>query len=302
MKVNSESHKELDDFLFRDLTGEQWGTLPLGGLFHYTTIGGMRGILQSRTIRAGSLEKMNDTSEVRFAASIFRAVIDRRYATESDPEVITFLLAVRGHLRQPLDLSSVFALSLSVDRDEAGMWSLYADRGQGFSFCILTKDLIPWAGFSQRGWLWKCRYGEEETSRYCQKVLDEGISIYRKHSRHASSFDLEAYAAMFVDKASYLAPVFKPKIWHDEQEWRWIFVRPDKKGHPYIELPLYGDSGRICVIAAICAGPNSDYLRSMVPLLQLLAQTDQTIPFYDTRHRVDIPGFMPPVLLPPNLP
>ena len=228
--MNNESpQKGLEDFLFRDLTGELWGTVPLGGLFHYTTTGAIRGILQSRTIRAGSLEKMNDTSEARFAASIFRAMIDRRYATESDPEVITFLQAIRSHLRQPLDLSFAFALSLSVDGDEAGMWGLYADRGQGFSFCIPTKDLIPWAGFSQKGWLWKCRYGEEETSRYCEKVLTEGISIYRKHSRRASAFDVDAYAAMFVDKVSYLAPVFKPKIWHDEQEWRWIFVRPDKK-------------------------------------------------------------------------
>jgi hypothetical protein len=299
MKVSNESpQKDLDDFLFGDLMGEQWATVPLGGLFHYTTIGAMKGILQSRTIRAGSLEKMNDTSEVRFTASIFRALIDRRYATETDPEVITLLQAVRSQLRQPLDLSFVFALSLSVDGDEAGMWNLYADRGQGFSFVILTKDLIPWAGFNQKGWLWKCRYGEEETSLYCEKVLDEGIALYRRYLRRVSTFDVDAYAAMFLDKASYLAPVFKPKIWHDEQEWRWIFVRPDKKGQPYIELPRYdGDGdGKKCVISAICAGPTSNYLRSIVPLQQLLAQTAQTIPIHESRHRVDIPGFMPPVL------
>jgi len=109
------------------------------------------------------------------------------------------------------------------------------------------------------------------------------------------------YAAMFIDKASYLALVFKSKIWHDEQEWRWIFVRPDKKGHPYIELPLFDDSGNQC-IAAICTGPNCDYLRSTVPLQWLLAQTGQTIPIPETQHRVSIPGFMPPVLQRPNLP
>jgi hypothetical protein len=107
---------------------------------------------------------------------------------------------------------------------------------------------------------------------------------------------------MFVEKASHLAPVFKPRIWQDEQEWRWIFVRPDKRGHPYIELPLYDDNENKCIIAAICVGPISDYLRSIVPLQQLLAQTAQMIPIHETQHRVNIPGFMAPVLQSPDCP
>jgi Protein of unknown function (DUF2971) len=289
--------KELEDFLSNDLRAELWGEVPLVGFYHYTTTTKLTSILESKTIRAGCIEKMNDTSEIRFAASIFRALVDRRYATEPDPETVDFLQAVRCHLQQPLDVSHIFALSLSVGGDEAGMWSLYADRGQGFSFCISTKDIIPWAGFNEKGWFWKCKYGEEETTRYCQKILDKGIAIHREHSRHASAYDVDTYAAMFVDRASYLAPVFKPKIWHDEQEWRWIFVRPDKRGKPYIELPLYDSSGENCVISAICAGPNTDYLRSTVPLLQLFARMSRTIPVHVSQHRVDIPGFMPAVLL-----
>ena len=151
------------------------------------------------------------------------------------------------------------------------------------------KTFMPVAGVSQKGWLWKCRYGEENEP-YCEKVLYADISITGSIAV-SSAFDVDAYAAMFVDNASYLAPVFKPKIWHDEQEWRWIFVRPIKKG-PHIEFH-FTTAGKEIVIAAIC-GPNCA-IYVQVPLQQLLAKRPNG-PIMSTRHRVNIPGFMLPVL------
>src|SRR5215204_6249223 len=79
-------------------------------LYHYTTIEAMQSIIRTGIMRAFNVEFMNDHAELRYAASVMRAHIDRAYAIGTDP----FFCDVLNRIRRttiPLDIRQLFLLS-----------------------------------------------------------------------------------------------------------------------------------------------------------------------------------------------
>ena len=96
-------------------------------LWHYTSGSGAKGIFESRTLWAGHLRYMSDTSEVGHAMSVSREVVERlkrelsehqgalqrwtEYVTDSPPKSWA---------------PNVFAVSFSEERDLLSQWRGYA--------------------------------------------------------------------------------------------------------------------------------------------------------------------------------
>ena len=109
-------------------------------IYHYTTAENMADIIRSGRMWAHNIGTMSDFIEVRFAASVLGAHLDRSYALEPHPRVGELFRTMRKQLAE-IGLWTVFALSFSSNGDELGMWRLYADRGTGFSFGITAFKL-----------------------------------------------------------------------------------------------------------------------------------------------------------------
>ncbi len=244
-------------------------------VYHYTSRQAMRAIISSGMLRAYNLGEMNDFSEGRYAASFMRAHIDRGYAIESNQDTMALLGAMRQQLTR-VDLSNVFALSLTSDGDEAGMWRLYADRGCGFSFAIPTRNALSWAGDGHKGMFASCIYDSRTLTRFCADALTKIREIYLSDAAKGLGVDPAEYAAMFLDNISWFAPIFKPDVWSDEREWRFIFSRQKSEhkssdGRYYIDLPLASPTPQNPQpITAICAGPDCDYEDDIVALQRVL--------------------------------
>jgi hypothetical protein len=115
-------------------------------LWHYTSGSGAKGIFESRTLWAGHLAYMSDTSEVGHAMSVSREVVERLKRELSEH---------KGALQRWTDYvtdnppkswaPSVFAVSFSEERDLLSQWRGYA-TGAGGPFCIgLALSASPYA-------------------------------------------------------------------------------------------------------------------------------------------------------------
>jgi Protein of unknown function (DUF2971) len=277
--------------------------VPLS-VYHYTSSQSMRAVISSGVLRAHNLGQMNDFAEGRYAASFMRAHIDRSYAVEPDPTAMNLLSALRRQLTM-VDLSNVFALSFTSDGDEPGMWRLYADGGRGFSFAIPTSEAVSWGGDSHKGMFVKCVYDSKTLAEFCVQALAKIRDIYLSDAVAGLTPDAADYAGMFLRNIAWFAPAFKPDVWSDEKEWRFIFTRPRSAqkafdGRYYIELPLELPTPKNPhPITAICAGPDCDYEDDILPLQRVLHDKGfggkgGMFPIFTSVRHVTRPGRRPP--------
>jgi hypothetical protein len=211
----------------------------------------MLGILQSGKLRVSGIEQLNGKTELRYAVSIFRAHLDRFYATEQTAEGCDLFRHIKQQV-DTVDTTGMYVASFSADGDEFGMWRLYGDRGRGFSFAFPFYKVEHWGGFPC-----KCHYDTTKADEFCRGVLTMVRDTLLADLRAGTKPDLESIAATFLWQISYFGLLFKPHAWADEKEWRLIFIQPKTviktrtSGSTYIEIP-YDDR---LPIGAICAGP-----------------------------------------------
>lgn len=107
--------------------------LPAGvSVFHYTSAGGLMGILQSDTAWATEASGLNDVAEVVEGRRKVADFINQLPAGELRDE----LTSAQNYVSDANGPgpSDVFVLSASLQEDDANQWRLYADHGRGF--CI----------------------------------------------------------------------------------------------------------------------------------------------------------------------
>ena len=104
-------------------------------IYHYTACEALVSIIGSNVLRASSLDLMNDAPEIRLAASVFRACLDRRAAVSSG-KALGLLSAMQTRMRAVLVIKNVYSVSFSRSLYDIGMWKLYADKGRGFAFSV----------------------------------------------------------------------------------------------------------------------------------------------------------------------
>jgi hypothetical protein len=304
MVVAPDAEARLNSFLADQLRLLAGTDIPRS-VYHYTSSQGMRAIVSSGVLRAHNLGQMNDFAEGRYAASFMRAHIERGYALEQNPAA-TELLGVMRRQLTGVDLSNVFALSFTADGDEPGMWRLYADGGRGFSFAIPTRDALSWAGDGHKGMFVGCVYDSKTLTRFCMQALAKIRAIYLADVAGGLMPNPTEYAGMFLQNVSWFAPAFKPDVWSDEKEWRFIFSRPPPghklfDGRHYIELPLVLPTPENPQpITAICAGPDCDYEDDIIPLQRVLYEKGfggkgGQFPIYVSVKHVTRQGRRPPV-------
>ncbi len=302
MTSMSGPQERLREYLFeqaRHLAGD----VPMA-LYHYTSAEGMKAILRSGTLRAYNLGQMNDTAEARYAVSVMRAHIDRRFAVEANPDALELFAVIRQQFGG-VQLPNLFVLSFTTDCDEPGMWRLYADRGRGFGFAIPTAKAVSWAGDTHNGLFLKCSYDCAVLSKLCEQALDKILRIYLADIKAGVPKDAIPYAVGFLESVSWFAPGFKPDAWRDEKEWRFVFMWSDANhqrshdGRTFIALSLAVTPENPTPIVAVCAGPDCDYLEGIAPIQQLLNDKGHhNLPIHVSRLHLTRPGRQPPLLNP----
>lgn len=140
-------------------------------LYHYTTINGLQGILENKSIWFSHGRYMNDSSDLIYFNQIIANIFDEIRNQETDEKIINFFDNLVWEILKTMQskVSNVFVFSATTDHDSLVLWSNYSNYiGYNIGFNIKQlKKYIQELEFDKSGDYTK------DTSKYLRFINKE---------------------------------------------------------------------------------------------------------------------------------
>lgn len=194
------------------LRAELFAAEPSNTLYHYTSLQGLMGIIESRTLRASDVRYMNDSTELKYAFNLLQKAIAVRTAaqTKHDDTLFFFSTWLRDQINKgPM----LFSASFRANGNLLSQWRGYASHGKGMSLGF-NPGAIKALATEQRFSLGQCLYNPEQQSKIIETIIDRVLAICASSSCLQASFDQLEGALLGI------CALFKHPAFAEEQEWR----------------------------------------------------------------------------------
>jgi Protein of unknown function (DUF2971) len=252
-------------------------------LFHYTSLEGLLGILESKSIWATNILYLNDVSELSYALGLLKEQI--RNIQKGLGNVLMHEYLFFQILREliededfiPSGRLGYYVCSFSQEEDLLSQWRGYCPKGVGVSLGFKFSKLRECA--QSYGFLIKrCIYNENKQLDQLRKLSN---STLKQIKRIVTKEKEKKLRLDFILKFIKLAPIFKHPKFEEEREWRIIAglkseatksikFRPGQSMIiPYIEIRLPRD-GENLYINKIVIGPTHERKLSKASIEYLL--------------------------------
>lgn len=208
-----------------ELVANLYKAEPSRTLYHYTSIGGLQGIVESRSIWATEIRYLNDAKELVHTLDMFLSVIRAKYES-SDETTREFLRQLEVWLRHRLiDGHLVFVVSLSEHGNLLSQWRAYSPVGKGVS-AGFNPQYLRTTALEQDYRLGKCAYDVDIQRRVVQELFGqiekEGLErgpegdVGKRHPSNSYHGTFED----FEDDILMCAALLKHPAFTEEVEWR----------------------------------------------------------------------------------
>ncbi|SFJ54474.1 Protein of unknown function [Paenibacillus sp. UNC496MF] len=267
--------KELTDYFAKNQ-----GQLP-EHVYHYTSMHGLIGIIESKLMWATNYNYLNDSSEFKYGIQIFKDTVTEIISETQNPLVINLLETSREHFGSRYEM---YITCFCEESNLLSQWRGYANNGGGFSLGIHTAMFRHWSAFSVYGpesdiskretqkvfeniIFRKVIYNEAEQKKLIRETVGKIIPKIDHHISRYSGDELEEVKRLFlglINKVvTELIISFKHPTFSEEKEWRSVYIDKDpyrtfdenvkqpnlkfrvgnNKIIPYVALPLYAKVG-----------------------------------------------------------
>lgn len=233
-------------------------------LYHYTTQGGLLGILDSRCIWATKIQFMNDATEFRMAIETIETELRSRDRDLDPFDKSQECARVDALFKQvsAVECRDVFVLSLTEEGDQLSQWRAYSGSHSGFAIGFNVPTLCKVAsehGFS----LDRCIYDYDSSVHrlLAETLVDNGL-LWSAHSDRMTQRRCREFNRTLLK----WAPLFKHCTFAEEREWRLASTsHPSTSPEigfrtgpsmiiPYYKLPLHTKDGS-SVLSSVTVGP-----------------------------------------------
>jgi hypothetical protein len=201
-------------------------------LYHYTTAGGLKGIVEDKGIRCSEIGYLNDAQEVEHSLRLIRTKIEELREEHSDNEAISkgLLEGILTHLNSfPGGVFRVFVACFCKSGDLLSQWRGYAEEGGGYSLEFTFNDqtkLILEDGQRSHPYLRKVLYDEDRQEELVETYL---AGICDTLSEKLSGFTPQDQQIMASSTALHVMNTlmdwvvsFKHHGFQEENEWRLV--------------------------------------------------------------------------------
>ncbi|WNV09779.1 DUF2971 domain-containing protein [Tardiphaga sp. 709] len=220
--------------------------------YHYTDAAGLKGIVESGSLRATHIAFMNDASEYLHAISL---LTDSIRAARTRP-LSVLQIKLLDEIEEPVALTlpqnsaPYFVTCFSSAENSLNQWRAYG-RGEG-GFCI-GFDAAQLNARSNDGYFFisPAIYDPNEQAQWVSEFLDWALAEYPKiATNHIEDEEdhRKRWAHTLLWLATAAAPIMKNPSFAEEQEWRLIHILQSKWDVrflpkltglvPYVELKL----------------------------------------------------------------
>ena len=193
-------------------------------LYHYTDLGGLRGILQDDDLWLTHSRYSNDEEEMTHGYRAAKEIVAEACTDTSDSDRLTYLECLAKLLEKPAT-AGVYICCFCQEDNLLSQWRGYGANGAGVSlqinpgsFSSVTGPDSPHGGLMR---LWKVFYESDRQRRILRSAID--FAFVHPWTPSSSPQDRARQAA---DAIEFFIPTFKNQDFAEEQEWRLIFTPP----------------------------------------------------------------------------
>ncbi len=256
------------------------------GLSHYTSLDGLKGIIENQYLRMGAFHQLNDPQEIYYG---IKQYCD--YLKSSNlifhPEDKIFENTLEKILEEAL---SCHILSFCKNSDHLPAWRYYADNGYGFSLQFQKFFFKPekYGDINTNLGIYRIKY--ETINQYNSFFEEYKSNITKLKDLINNNDELVDYSTMLAKHILICAQGLKDPIFKDENEYRLFMLREKVKVcHDIIETIPYHNNhvfSRGCIgnkkffkfkfdvsnIKSITIGPSNDFEQAQNYLKTYLSQ------------------------------
>ena len=242
MPILPEDEKEYTSFLQAQV--EQLDTLNFSHdavLWHYTDGNGLLGIIQSGTLYATQVSCLNDSTEIRYAASLFKSALMSllsKYSNNNAAEsfVNKYLRLMEEEPERPAHAPSPFFVScFSEQEDDLPQWRSYCGGENGYAIGFVARTLFG------VGPLVRVNYDGPLHQKLATEIADATVKFFLEglEKKRAETADkwAEEFLTFWDPFLTRLAPMVKDPGFGSEKEYRIIheFTVPELKNMCFVQ-------------------------------------------------------------------
>lgn len=202
-----------------DILRRLYSTVPTDTLYHYTSLSGLLGIVDSGHLRASDVRYMNDSTELRHTLELLRDHITRRVIAGTDhPALLNQLQEWLSH--RIVGGPMLFGASFRANGNLLSQWRGYSVHGKGVSLGFNPQHILSCAR-RQHFQVGRCVYEPVRQRELIEEVVD-AVESYAAAEDYRES-DEQANLAIFErieGRLLRLAAILKHPAFEEEQEWR----------------------------------------------------------------------------------
>ena len=188
-------------------------------LYHYTSLAGFKGIVESKELWATTVHYLNDAREFFEAYVVVEAEIVKRLHGKPKPHHKAYLDQFLKDRRDLIDMN-LCVFSLTVRGDLFSQWRGYCPSGRGYSLGFDRQKLSELAE-RHHFTLERCIYDRREQEDAANLILDAALDTIE--GADAASINPAATLPLQAEFLR-LAPRIKNVAFAEEDEWRLISV------------------------------------------------------------------------------
>jgi hypothetical protein len=231
-------------------------------LYHYTSVDGLKGILDSEAIWTTQIQYMNDSKEFLHSIDIAFQIVKRK-KNSSVKGVKKYCEAIEHRLKN-INGARTFIFSMTENPDQLSQWRGYCGLG-GYSIGFNESEIIK-LGKAQNYRLEKCIYDDCKKALIIEKIIDESIAFYKSQPSQKESIEIVQDSMLYSHFIS-IGSLMKHSSFAEENEWRLISKTISYKDPscgwrtkdgillPYNELKLGCDENGYLPISEVYIGP-----------------------------------------------
>lgn len=220
------------------LAQELYAERQHGTLYHYTSLSGVMGIVESGSLRATDIRFFNDAAEMKHTADLLRTIIAQR--EEAGASNQRLLVQLREWLSHRLtDGHMLYVACFTANGNLLSQWRSYCPTTKGVSLGFDAEKVCN-SATRQSFRVGKCLYDAETQLKIVATILDaiEHIAEERGEDndpskRHPSQSFYNVFEEIEADLLRVSALLKHPSF-HEEEEWRTVSSVTTN----YVEAPI----------------------------------------------------------------
>lgn len=192
-------------------------------LYHYTSLSGLLGILETGSIRASEVRYLNDSAEVATAFNLLAQDVGKRRKAIAELGAAEILkqfsdwIDIRSS-RGPM----IFVTAFTQNGNLLSQWRGYSPATQGVSFGMASAQLVHVCTRSQFS-LGRCRYEPAEQSAAIRGLVDNVIEYAGRSGPSDRAHPSQSFHPAFArceESILRVAALIKDHRFQEEAEWR----------------------------------------------------------------------------------